>query len=56
MNIFKENIVLTSALAECFLKKMRKEGYINYIDGSDFFETIDDVFFKIINIIQFFIR
>ena len=34
--------MLTSALAECFLRKMSKEGYIRYIEGSEFFDTIED--------------
>jgi len=37
-----ENIVLTSALAECFLKKMEKDGYIRYISGSDNFTLAED--------------
>eukprot|EP01117_Protostelium_nocturnum_P009887 TRINITY_DN3522_c0_g1_i5.p1 TRINITY_DN3522_c0_g1~~TRINITY_DN3522_c0_g1_i5.p1 ORF type:complete len:255 (-),score=24.87 TRINITY_DN3522_c0_g1_i5:395-1159(-) len=37
-----DNIVCTSALAECFLRKMAKEGYIKYTEGSEFFDTFED--------------
>ncbi|PRP89423.1 hypothetical protein PROFUN_01286 [Planoprotostelium fungivorum] len=35
-------IVLTSALAECFLRKMNKDKYIRYTEGSEFFDTSED--------------
>jgi len=41
-NMIKKNVVLGSALAECFLKKMRKDGYIRYKEGSEFFDTAED--------------
>ncbi|KAJ2337477.1 hypothetical protein GGH91_005080, partial [Coemansia sp. RSA 2671] len=34
-----DNIVLTSALGECFLRKMQKQRYISYETGSDDFST-----------------
>eukprot|EP01116_Phalansterium_solitarium_P010928 TRINITY_DN26527_c0_g1_i1.p1 TRINITY_DN26527_c0_g1~~TRINITY_DN26527_c0_g1_i1.p1 ORF type:complete len:445 (+),score=124.18 TRINITY_DN26527_c0_g1_i1:62-1396(+) len=37
-----DKIVLSSALAECFLRKMRKENYIAYTEGSETFYTSDD--------------
>jgi len=35
-------VVLSSALGECFLKKMRKSGYIRYEDGAGDFATAKD--------------
>ncbi|KAJ2002710.1 hypothetical protein GGI04_002386 [Coemansia thaxteri] len=37
-----ENIVLTSALAECFLRKMHAQSFIRYETGSDDFETCEN--------------
>ncbi|KAI8319225.1 GTP-binding protein [Martensiomyces pterosporus] len=37
-----ENVVLTSALGECFLRKMDKQGYIKYETGADDFATKDE--------------
>jgi len=37
-----DKVVLCSALAECFLRKMSKEGYIRYTEGSEFFDTVED--------------
>ncbi|KAJ1672846.1 hypothetical protein EV182_006377, partial [Spiromyces aspiralis] len=37
-----ENIVLTSALSECFLKKMEQQGFVRYSPGDDDFLTNDD--------------
>eukprot|EP01132_Coremiostelium_polycephalum_P006065 gene6065-7555_t len=34
-------MVPTSALAECFLKKMRSQNYIKYKEGDDMFETFE---------------
>lgn len=34
--------MLASALAECFLKKMRKSNYIRYEDGADNFDLAKD--------------
>lgn len=40
---YDENkIILSSALAECFLKKMRKDGFIRYSEGEETFETAED--------------
>ncbi|KAF2073642.1 hypothetical protein CYY_005061 [Polysphondylium violaceum] len=36
-------MIPTSALAECFLKKMRQQGYIQYKEGDDNFYTSDTV-------------
>ncbi|RUS24972.1 hypothetical protein BC938DRAFT_472812 [Jimgerdemannia flammicorona] len=36
-------LVLTSALAENFLKKMQKQGYIKYIEGTDIVETKEEL-------------
>jgi hypothetical protein len=38
----KGKIVLSSALAECFLRKMTREGYIRYTEGSEFFDTSEE--------------
>ncbi|KAJ1900846.1 hypothetical protein LPJ66_001200 [Kickxella alabastrina] len=40
--VSEENIVLTSALAECFLRKMAKQKYILYETGQDDFVTAED--------------
>ncbi|KAF0973685.1 hypothetical protein FDP41_007072 [Naegleria fowleri] len=37
-----DRIVLTSALAECFLKNMRKKGYIFYNEGDSEVKTFED--------------
>ncbi|KAL9642063.1 hypothetical protein ABK040_004112 [Willaertia magna] len=37
-----DRIVLTSALSECFLKKMKKNGYILYNEGDSSFKTLED--------------
>ncbi|KAL1926183.1 hypothetical protein VTP01DRAFT_6048 [Rhizomucor pusillus] len=36
-------LVLTSALAENFLRKIQKQGFINYVEGTDIVETKDDL-------------
>jgi hypothetical protein len=36
-------VILTSALAECFLRKMHKAKYIRYEEGTDRYETRDDL-------------
>ncbi|KAJ2371942.1 hypothetical protein IW150_004361 [Coemansia sp. RSA 2607] len=41
--ISEHNIVLSSALAECFLRKMAAQKYILYEPGSDDFQTHDEV-------------
>jgi hypothetical protein len=40
-NYDNDRLVLTSALSECFLKKMKKDGYINYQEGSGDFELFE---------------
>ena len=35
-------LVFTSALAECFLRKLAKGGYIEYVEGTDEITTYDD--------------
>ncbi|KAJ2158388.1 hypothetical protein GGF46_003813 [Coemansia sp. RSA 552] len=37
-----DNVVLTSALSECFLRKMAKQKFIQYRTGDDDFVTADD--------------
>ncbi|KAJ2611471.1 hypothetical protein H4S08_003145 [Coemansia sp. RSA 1365] len=37
-----DNIILTSALSECFLRKISKQGYIRYQSGDDDFYTKSD--------------
>ncbi|KAL1840038.1 hypothetical protein VTJ49DRAFT_909 [Mycothermus thermophilus] len=36
-------IVLCSAISEIFLRKMAKQGYIRYIEGSEYIETREDL-------------
>ena len=36
-------IVLCSAISEIFLRKMAKQGYINYTEGSEFIDTKEDL-------------
>jgi len=36
------NMVLSSALAENFLRKMQKQGFIRYKEGSDNFKTLEE--------------
>jgi hypothetical protein len=36
-------LVLTSALAEIFLRKLKKEGQIKYMEGSEFVDTFEDL-------------
>lgn len=36
-------IVLCSAISEIFLRKMAKQGYINYAEGSEFVDTKEDL-------------
>lgn len=37
------SIVLCSAISEIFLRKMAKQGYIKYIEGSEFVDTREDL-------------
>lgn len=39
----QDKIVLTSALVETFLKKLHKQRLIKYQEGSDFFQTAEDL-------------
>jgi len=38
----ENNVVLTSALAEIYLRKVRKDGFIHYIEGDENFITAED--------------
>jgi ribosome-binding ATPase YchF (GTP1/OBG family) len=38
-----ENMVLCSAISEVFLRKLAKQGYLRYTEGSDYAETRDDL-------------
>eukprot|EP00842_Homolaphlyctis_polyrhiza_P003482 jgi/Hompol1/4134/HPOL_006937-RA len=38
----QDKLVLTSALAETFLRKLHKQRFINYHEGTDFIEIADD--------------
>jgi hypothetical protein len=38
-----ESIVLCSAISEVFLRKLAKQGYIRYIEGSDVVDTREDL-------------
>ena len=38
----QSHVVLTSALAEIFLRKMHRQGYIRYQSGADAFLTAED--------------
>ncbi|KAJ1912311.1 hypothetical protein H4219_005657 [Mycoemilia scoparia] len=40
--IRQENIVVTSALSECFLKKLKDQGYIKYTAGDEDFESHEE--------------
>ncbi|KAJ1726902.1 hypothetical protein LPJ61_004883, partial [Coemansia biformis] len=40
--IDEDNIVLTSALSECLLRKLAKQKFVKYTTGSDDFTTKDD--------------
>ncbi|KAJ1825585.1 hypothetical protein LPJ56_002597, partial [Coemansia sp. RSA 2599] len=40
--VSEQNIVLSSALAECFLRKMAKQGFIRYETGDDDFVAHDE--------------
>jgi ribosome-binding ATPase YchF (GTP1/OBG family) len=37
------NVVLCSAISEIFLRKMAKQGYVNYVEGSEFVDTREDL-------------
>ena len=38
-----ESIVLTSAISEVFLRRLAKQGFVRYTEGSDIVETRDDL-------------
>ncbi|KAF5134060.1 putative GTP-binding protein [Metarhizium anisopliae] len=38
-----KTIVLCSAISEIFLRKMAKQGYIKYVEGSEFIDTREDL-------------
>lgn len=38
-----QSIVLCSAISEVFLRKLAKQGYIKYVEGSDFVDTREDL-------------
>ena len=38
-----KSIVLCSAISEVFLRKMAKQGYIKYVEGSEFVDTREDL-------------
>lgn len=38
-----QTIVLCSAISEIFLRKMAKQGYIKYVEGSEFIDTKEDL-------------
>ena len=38
-----QNIVLSSSIAEVFLRKLKKQGFIRYLEGSDVVETREDL-------------
>jgi ribosome-binding ATPase YchF (GTP1/OBG family) len=38
-----ESIVLTSAIAEVFLRKLAKQGYVMYTEGTEFVDTREDL-------------
>lgn len=38
-----QSIVLTSAISEVFLRRLVKQGYIRYTEGSDLVETREDL-------------
>ncbi|KAG6308587.1 hypothetical protein E4U45_000081 [Claviceps purpurea] len=38
-----DTLVLCSAISEIFLRKMAKQGYIRYVEGSEFVDTRDDL-------------
>lgn len=38
-----QSIVLCSAISEVFLRRLAKQGYIKYIEGSEFLDTREDL-------------
>ena len=37
------NVVLTSSIAEVFLRRLKKQGFVRYVEGSDVVETREDL-------------
>lgn len=38
-----QTIVLCSAISEVFLRRLAKQGYIKYVEGSEFVDTREDL-------------
>lgn len=38
-----QTIVLCSAISEVFLRRLAKQGYVKYIEGSEFVDTKEDL-------------
>jgi ribosome-binding ATPase len=38
-----QSIVLCSAISEVFLRKLAKQGYVKYVEGSEFVDTREDL-------------
>ncbi|RPA84656.1 GTP-binding protein [Ascobolus immersus RN42] len=38
-----ESLVLCSAVAECFLRKLKKQGFVKYEEGTEFVDTYEDL-------------
>jgi len=38
-----KSIVLTSAISEVFLRKLAKQGFVKYTEGSEFVDTREDL-------------
>lgn len=38
-----DSIVLCSAISEVFLRRLAKQGYINYVEGAEFLDTREDL-------------
>lgn len=36
-------LVLTSAISEVFLRRLAKQGFIKYVEGSEFIDTSEDL-------------
>jgi hypothetical protein len=37
------SIVLCSAISEVFLRRLAKQGYVRYVEGSEFVDTREDL-------------
>jgi len=38
-----KTIVLCSAISEVFLRRLAKQGYVRYVEGSEFVDTREDL-------------